>query len=229
MVASMFANLGAEVIDADQLAREVVEPGQPALEEIATAFGREILLPDGRLDRGKLARIIFADPISRARLNAITHPRIQERMATEMALRGSRPGVLIVDIPLLYENDRTGTVDNVIVVWVDTKTQLRRLVDRDRLTADEAREEEDGAGRGARRLALHADELANPAARSRHAMEEEQDASHDAGEPEDQAGKRIDQLQRRQATPEVALPRVRRQLQHGQDKLKPVQSQRLRA
>jgi len=140
MVASMFANLGAEVIDADQLAREVVEPGQPALEEIATAFGREILLPDGRLDRGKLARIIFADPIARARLNAITHPRIQERMATEMALRGSRPGVLIVDIPLLYENDRTGTVDSVIVVWVDTKTQLRRLVERDGLTADEARQ-----------------------------------------------------------------------------------------
>jgi len=140
MVASMFANLGAEVIDADQLAREVVEPGQPGLEEIATAFGREILLPDGRLDRGKLARIIFADPIARARLNAITHPRIQERMATEMALRGSRPGVLIVDIPLLYENDRTGTVDNVIVVWVDTKTQLRRLVERDGLTADEARQ-----------------------------------------------------------------------------------------
>jgi len=140
MVASMFANLGAEVIDADQLAREVVEPGQPALEEIATAFGREILLPDGRLDRGKLARIIFADPIARARLNAITHPRIQERMATEMALRGSRPGVLIVDIPLLYENDRTGTVDRVIVVWVDTKTQLRRLVERDGLTADEARQ-----------------------------------------------------------------------------------------
>ena len=140
MVASMFANLGAEVIDADQLARDVVEPGQPALEEIATAFGREILLPDGRLDRGKLARIIFADPIARARLNAITHPRIQERMATEMALRGSRPGVLIVDIPLLYENDRTGTVDNVIVVWVDTKTQLRRLVERDGLTADEARQ-----------------------------------------------------------------------------------------
>jgi len=93
----------------------------------------------------------------------------------------------------------------------------------------EAHYEEDRAGRGVRQLALHADELANPAARSRHAMEEEQDASHDAGEPEDQAGKRIDQLQRRQATPEVALPGVRRQLQHGQDKLKPVQSQRLRA
>ena len=140
MVASMFAQLGADVIDADQLAREVVEPGQPALEEIATAFGRDILMPDGRLDRGKLARIIFADPVARARLNAITHPRIQERMATEMALRGSRPGLLIVDIPLLYENDRTGTVESVIVVWVDSRTQLRRLIERDAMTEEEARQ-----------------------------------------------------------------------------------------
>jgi len=140
MVASMFAQLGAEVIDADQLAREVVEPGQPVLEEIATAFGSGVLMPDGRLDRGKLARIIFADPVARARLNAITHPRIQERMATEMALRGSRPGLLILDIPLLYENDRAGTVEAVIVVWVDSKTQLRRLNERDGLTVDEARQ-----------------------------------------------------------------------------------------
>jgi dephospho-CoA kinase len=140
MVASMFAQLGADVIDADQLAREVVEPGQPALEEIATAFGRDIMLPDGRLDRGKLGRIIFADPAARARLNAITHPRIQERMATEVALRGSRPGVLIVDIPLLYENGRSGTVEAVIVVWVDSKTQLRRLSGRGGLTVDEAQQ-----------------------------------------------------------------------------------------
>jgi len=140
MVASMFAQLGAEVIDADQLAREVVEPGQPALAEITTAFGSGVLMPDGRLDRGKLARIIFADPVARARLNAITHPRIQERMATEMALRGSRPGLLILDIPLLYENDRVGTVEAVIVVWVDSKTQLRRLNERDGLTDDEARQ-----------------------------------------------------------------------------------------
>ena len=140
MVTSMFAQLGADVIDADRLAREVVEPGQPALAEIATEFGRDILMPDGRLDRGKLARIIFADPVARGRLNAITHPRIQERMAAEMAARESRQGVLIVDIPLLYENDRTGTVESVIVVWVDPKTQLRRLVERDGLTEEEARQ-----------------------------------------------------------------------------------------
>src|SRR4030081_3018025 len=107
VVTSMFAQLGADVIDADQLARDVVQPGQPALEEIATTFGRDILLPDGRLDRGKLGRIIFADAVARSTLYAITHPRIRERMDAEIAARGSRPGVLILDIPLLYENDRT--------------------------------------------------------------------------------------------------------------------------
>jgi dephospho-CoA kinase len=140
MVASMFAQLGADVVDADQLAREVVEPGQPALNEIATAFGPDILLPDGHLDRAKLGRIIFADPVARAKLNAITHPRIQERMAGEISTRASRPGVLIADIPLLYENDRTGSVQTVIVVWVDPQTQLRRLLERDRLTEEEARQ-----------------------------------------------------------------------------------------
>ena len=140
LIASMFAQLGADVIDADQLAREVVELGQPALEEIATAFGQDMLLPDGRLDRDKLARIIFADPVARGRLNAITHPRIRERMAAEIAARGSRPGVLIVDMPLLYESDRADTVEAVIVVWVDPQTQLRRLIERDGLTEEEARQ-----------------------------------------------------------------------------------------
>jgi dephospho-CoA kinase len=138
MVASMFAQLGADLIDADQLARDVVEPGQSALGEIATAFGRDILLPDGRLDRGKLARIIFADPVARGKLNAITHPRIRERMDAAIAARASRPGVLIADIPLLFENDRASTVEMVIVVWVDAETQLRRLLERDRLTGQEA-------------------------------------------------------------------------------------------
>ena len=140
MVASMFAQLGADVIDADRLARDVVEPGQPALQEIASAFGRDILLPDGRLDRGKLGRMIFADPVARGTLNAITHPRIRERMDAEMAARQSGPGVLIVDIPLLYENERTDRVETVIVVWVDTETQLRRLVERNGLSEHEARQ-----------------------------------------------------------------------------------------
>ncbi len=138
MVAQMFARLGAVVIDADQLAREVVEPGQPALEEIATTFGADVLLPDGHLDRPKLAGIIFSDPAQRAKLDAITHPRIRARMDEEVKARRSAPGLLIVDIPLLYENDRIHTVEKVIVVWVDPQTQLRRIRQRDGLSAEAA-------------------------------------------------------------------------------------------
>jgi len=140
MVAQMFAQLGAAVVDADQLAREVVEPGQPALQEIAATFGPEVLLPDGRLDRPRLAAIIFADPAERAKLDAITHPRIRARMDEEIEARRSGPGVLLVDIPLLYENDRVDTVEKVIVVWVDPPTQLRRLRQRGGLSAEAARQ-----------------------------------------------------------------------------------------
>jgi len=139
MVGTMFTELGAELIDADQLAREVVEPGQPALDEIATSFGREILLPNGRLDRRKLGGIVFADAAARDRLNAITHPRIRERMDAAISARRDREGVLIVDIPLLYENARTDAVEKVIVVWVDPETQYRRLIERGGLTDEEAR------------------------------------------------------------------------------------------
>jgi dephospho-CoA kinase len=140
MVAQMFAQLGAAVVDADQLAREIVEPGQPALQEIAATFGPEVLLPDGRLDRPRLAGIIFADPAERAKLDAITHPRIRARMDEEIKARRSDPGVLIVDIPLLYENDRIDTVEKVIVVWVDPPTQLRRISQRGGLSAEAARQ-----------------------------------------------------------------------------------------
>ncbi len=138
-VARMFTDLGAEVIDADQLAREVVEPGQPALGHIRHQFGAEVLLPDGRLDRAKLATIVFADPDARERLNAITHPRILERMQAEVQSRHGRSGLLLLDIPLLFENGRQEMVEQVILVWVDAATQLQRLTERDGLTEDEAR------------------------------------------------------------------------------------------
>ena len=140
MVARMFAQLGAVVIDADQLAREVVEPGQPALQEIAATFGPDMILPDGRLDRPKLAGMIFADPGERARLDAITHPRIRARMDEEIKSRQSGPGVLVADIPLLYENERTHSVEKVIVVWVDPQTQLARIRQRDGLSDEAARQ-----------------------------------------------------------------------------------------
>ena len=140
VVASMLSGLGATVIDADQLARDIVEPGQPALQEIAAAFGQEILQPDGRLNRGKLADIIFADPAARARLDSITHPRIQRLMEDAIAARRDRPGVLVLDIPLLFENERRAVVERTIVVWVDAATQRRRLVERDGLTQAQARQ-----------------------------------------------------------------------------------------
>src|SRR5919201_6621650 len=99
LVARIFQELGAEVIDADQLAREVVEPGEPALAEIVTDFGPDILLPDGRLDRTKLGSVIFADPAARRRLNAITHPRIRDRMRQAVASPENPPRGAVPHIP----------------------------------------------------------------------------------------------------------------------------------
>lgn len=138
-VLKMFVELGAEGIDADQLAREVVALGQPALKDIVNTFGREFLRPDGTLDRAKLADLIFSDPTARTWLNAITHPRVQSRLAEEIAARSSKGGVLVLDIPLLYENRRPSTVEAVVVAWVDRATQIQRLVERDGLTEAEAR------------------------------------------------------------------------------------------
>lgn len=138
-VASMFVQLGAEVIDADELARAVVEPGQPALDEIIQTFGIEMRRADGSLDRGKLGALVFADAAARARLNAITHPRIRDRMQAEIERRQGRRGLLILDIPLLYENARTAAAEKVIVVWVDPQTQLRRLTEREGMTVEMAR------------------------------------------------------------------------------------------
>jgi dephospho-CoA kinase len=140
LVDAIFREFGAEVIDADLLAREVVEPGQPALQEIVSSFGADMLQPDGRLDRARLAAVIFADASARERLNAITHPRIRQRMAEEVAARADRPGLLILDIPLMYENGRAADVERVIVVWVDQATQIRRLMERDRLSVEQARQ-----------------------------------------------------------------------------------------
>jgi dephospho-CoA kinase len=138
LVDAIFRELGADVIDADALAREVVEPGQPALAEIVASFGSDVLLPDGRLNRARLAALIFGDAAARQRLNAITHPRIRRRMTEEVAARSGRSGVLVLDIPLLYENGRGVDLEKVIVVWVDQATQRRRLMERDGLTLEQA-------------------------------------------------------------------------------------------
>ena len=143
-VAAILRDLGAHVVSADAIAREIVEPGSPALGEIVEAFGGEILTPDGRLDRARLAARIFADPEARVRLNAITHPRIRERLRAEVTrLQRTLPpdSVIVLDIPLLLDTAPRDALplEGVVVVAVDEATQVQRLRRRDGLSAAEAR------------------------------------------------------------------------------------------
>jgi dephospho-CoA kinase len=133
-VDAMLAARGAVVIDADELAREVVRPGEPALAEVAGRFGQDMLQADGTLDRARLGAVVFADPDARRDLEGITHPRIaaltQGRVAA--ALAGTAP-LVAVDIPLLYENGREPMFEGVLLVYAPEAVQLRRLRDRNGL------------------------------------------------------------------------------------------------
>jgi dephospho-CoA kinase len=130
----MLAARGATVIDADELAREAVRPGEPTLDRVVERFGEDILSPDGSLDRGRLGRIVFADSDARHDLERITHPRIieltRERITT--ALSGTAP-LVVVDIPLLFENAREGMFDGVLLVYAPPDVQVRRLRERNHL------------------------------------------------------------------------------------------------
>jgi dephospho-CoA kinase len=139
-VAAMLASRGAAVVDADRLAREVVEPGRPALAEIAEEFGPGVIAADGSLDRPALAAVVFSDAARRRRLEAITHPRISALMGERIAAAiAAGPPLVVVDIPLLFENGRGGMVEGVLVVYADVATQLRRLVERDGMSEADAR------------------------------------------------------------------------------------------
>jgi len=127
-VAGYFAQQGIPVIDADQLARELVAPGSPALLEIASAFGPDILLADGSLDRPQLRRLAFADPSQRRRLEAILHPRIYAEMRhRSQALEA--PYCIWV-IPLLLETGKTALTDRVLVVDAPESVQRQRVLAR---------------------------------------------------------------------------------------------------
>lgn len=126
-VAGRLRELGATIIDADRLAREVVEPGTPGLKAVAEAFGPQVLLPDGTLDRPGLGRIVFGDPEKLARLNAIVHPLIGER--SRALIEAAAPdAVLVHDVPLLVENHLEGGYRLVIVVYAPESERVRRLV-----------------------------------------------------------------------------------------------------
>jgi len=146
LVAEKLAQLGAVVIDADLIAREVLRPGEPAFDEVAEYFGKEVLTDNNEVDRKKLGAVIFNDKEKREALNRITHPRIRERMMARLArLRSDhtedseRRKVVVLDIPLLIESELEDKVDCVIVVYADEETRLRRLIKRDSLTKEEAR------------------------------------------------------------------------------------------
>lgn len=140
-VARLFASLGATVIDADEHARRVVQPGSPALKALVEEFGPSILKPDGELDRARLAECIFSDPEKRRRVDEIMHPHIAASIAqaVEEAVRKSQAPVLILDVPLLFESGRTlGLVDETVVVYADRETEKRRLMKRDGVDEAEA-------------------------------------------------------------------------------------------
>lgn len=137
--AKILAELGAEVIDADQLAREVVRPGEPAHRAIMEAFGGSVLNDDGTINRGALGSIVFADPEARRRLEAITHPAIARHAEETLADLRRRGAPLVVYMaPLLIEAGVTDRVDEIWVVYVDRETQIRRLMQRDGLSEADA-------------------------------------------------------------------------------------------
>ena len=139
-VAGVFRRLGAVVIDADQLARDVVAPGEPALVEIAREFGPEVLQPDGTLDRKRLGAIVFRDADRRCRLEAITHPAIRARfLARLQALTDEAfDGLVVFDAPVMIESGGYRAMDRLVVVVTDEATQLARLMARDGIGRDEA-------------------------------------------------------------------------------------------
>jgi dephospho-CoA kinase len=126
-VARRLASYGALVVDADQLARQVVAPGTPGLAEVVDAFGAGVLLPDGSLDRPLLGEIVFSDATLLSRLNAIIHPRVGERMREIEKAAGERD-VIIHEIPLLVETGLASTFDVVVVVDAPPEAQVERLV-----------------------------------------------------------------------------------------------------
>jgi len=139
-VSSILKDLGAVVIDADEVARRMVEPGQPAWQDILATFGPGVLNDDRTLNRPALAARVFGNPELLQKLNRITHPRVREYIEQKLAyLREQRPdAVVVLDVPLLYESGMDKMADEVWVVWVDEEVELARLMERDGLAREDA-------------------------------------------------------------------------------------------
>lgn len=139
-VAKTLSKLGAYVIDADKVAHMIIEPHRPAWYDIVEEFGEEILNRDQTVNREKLGKIVFDDPVLLQKLNSITHPRIMEFFKEEMQrLKAQMPDSIIVfEVPLLYETHMDRICDEVWVVWVDRETQMERLCKRDNISREDA-------------------------------------------------------------------------------------------
>ncbi|MBI2167996.1 MAG: dephospho-CoA kinase [Actinobacteria bacterium] len=156
-VAEMLVERGAVLVDADVVARQVVEPGTPGFDAVVERFGPEVVGPDGALDRGRLADIVFADEGARESLNAITHPRVGEEMMRQVA-EAPADAVVIMDVPLLAEGgkDRASGYAAVVVVEAPAEVRLERLVARGMNRGDaEARMARQASDAERREIATH--------------------------------------------------------------------------
>ncbi len=139
-VSAFLQDAGAVIVDADKIAREVVQKGRPAWQKIAGTFGPSVLLPEGEINRALLGEIIFNDPDRKQVLNGIVHPEVILETATRLAdIEKKQPGVVVIlDVPLLIESGMETGLSDIIVVYVPEPVQMRRLMARDALTRDQA-------------------------------------------------------------------------------------------
>ncbi|WP_010678383.1 dephospho-CoA kinase [Bacillus timonensis] len=139
-VSQMFKEAGIVVIDADVIARKVVEVGEEAYEQIVQAFGKDILSTDKTIDRPKLGSVIFFSEEKRLLLNSIVHPAVRKQMLIEKEeYMNNGEKTIILDIPLLFESKLTALVDRTLLVYVDYETQLARLMERNNLSKEDAK------------------------------------------------------------------------------------------
>ena len=141
-VSKIFASFGAKVLDADEVAREVLLPGQPAWTRLRQVFGEEFFHPDGTVKRKQLRKLVFADPEKRSQLNAIVHPEVMREInrRSEVLSSSAQNGVLLVDVPLLLEVGVANRFDKVVVVYVSESVQINRLQQRDGISEEEAKQ-----------------------------------------------------------------------------------------
>ncbi len=137
-IAGMLKKLGLPIVDADLVARQVVEVGSPTLAKIAEAFGEDVLLPTGEMDRAKVGAIIFNDEQKRLQLNSIIHPAIRTEMIRQRDAYVAEGKHVVMDIPLLFESKLQHFVEKILVVTVSPEVQLQRLMERNELSREEA-------------------------------------------------------------------------------------------